>query len=398
MNVKNMDLAAERIRQSVEKGEQVVLYGDSDLDGVSSVVIIKESIENLLSLLPDERKKDYPKILAYFPQRQSEGYGLNDKALAFIKTQTKGGLLITLDCGITNYDEVADAKQSGFSVIIVDHHLPIGGRLPVADIVIDPKQPGDDFLFKEYANAGLAFKLAEEILKEKMSPMLRQNFLELTALATIADMMPETDENQTFIFEGLADIENSRRPAIQALRNLLRGEIFNSTRDLVSKINGLLNSSRMENHITFAYTYLTEPDIIKAKKMAKELLQEHESRQKEVYSLTENIKAVISESPGTPFIFMGSANWNIEFLGAVASRVSNFFDKPVFLYQKYDDFSRGTVRVPKGYDAVKAMETCKELLRTFGGHPPAAGFTVVNKNLEKFEACLKKYFNNLNLE
>jgi len=351
-----------------------------------------------VATLPLEQKEKYPEIMVCFPDRQHEGYGLNQTALDFIKTKVKGGLLVTLDCGITNYDEVKDAKSNGFDVVIVDHHMPIGGQLPAADIVMDPKQPGDDFPFKEYCNAGLAFKVSEEILKDNMSSMLRESLLELTALATISDMMIEADENRDFILEGLLNIEYSNRPSIKTLINLLGRENFNSKRDLVSRLNGVLNSTRMYDHVAFTYTYLIESDMDKAKEIAKDLMEENENRQDEIYSLTNNLKAILSEKLGSPIIFEGSPNWNIEFLGAVASRISNYYGKPAFIYQRYDEFSRGTVRVPKGYDAVKAMESCSSLLRTFGGHPPAAGFTVMNENLEQFQLCLLKYFNKINLE
>lgn len=398
MKIKNIELVAERIIQSVEKGEQVIIFGDSDLDGVASSVILKETIDNLISALPLKVKKNYPSVKAFFPDRKNEGYGLNNIALAFIKENYSSGLLIALDCGITNFEEIKDAKLSGFDVIIVDHHTPIGGKLPEADIIMDPKQPGDNFPFKEYCNAGLCFKLAEEILKEKMSPMLRESLLELTALATISDMMIEEDENHDFIFEGLANIESSERPAIGALVNILGKSNFNSTRDLVYRVNGILNSSKMENHVALIYLYLIEPDINNAQKMAKAFIDEHENRQREIISLTDNLKITIGQNYMLPIIFEGSPQYNIEFLGAVASRISNYYNKPVFLYQKYEDFSRGTVRLPKEFNAVKAMESCAGLLRTFGGHPAAAGFTVMNENLEKFKDCLFKYFHNLNLQ
>lgn len=398
MKIKNLDLAAERIRQSILSGEQVVIFGDSDLDGISSCVIVKETIDNLVSILSPKEKKIYPKVLAFFPDRKNEGYGLNQTALNFIKTKVKKGLLITLDCGITNYEEIKEAKQSGFDVIIVDHHMTIGGKLPEADIIVDPKQPEDEFPFKEYCNAGLSFKLSEEILKEKMSPMLRESLLELTALATISDMMIEEDENQSFILEGLLKLEFTQRPALRALIDILGLKNFNSKRDLVSRINGILNSSKMEDHVVLIYSFLIESDLEKAKKMALDFIAEHENRQREIVSLTDNLKIIIGENYLLPIIFEGSPDYNIEFLGSVASRLSNFYNKPVFLYQKYKDFSRGTVRLPKGYDAVKAMESCKELLRTFGGHPAAAGFTVVNENLEQYKDCLFKYFHNLYLK
>ncbi|MFA5009147.1 MAG: DHH family phosphoesterase [Candidatus Paceibacterota bacterium] len=404
MKIKNIEEAAKRIKSAVEAGEQIIIFADSDMDGVSSAVILKETIDNLISSLSLKDKEKYPAVPAFFPDRKNEGYGLNEKALEFIKEKfnpkgkEKAGLLITLDCGITNFEEIKNAREFGFEVIIIDHHTPVSGQLPEADLIVDPKQPEDNFLFKEYCNAGLVFKLAVEILKEKMSGMLREVLLELTALATIADMMIEEDENRDFIFEGLINIEKSNRPSLRALVEVLGKDSFPSKRDLVSKINGILNSSKMENHVMLVYAYLIEPDFEKAKKMAKEFIAEHENRQKEIISLTDNLKYIIGEDNLLPVIFQGSSQYNIEFLGAVASRLTNYYNKPVFLYQKYNDFSRGTVRLPKGLNAVKAMESCKNLLRTFGGHPAAAGFTVKNENLELFREALFKYFHNLNLK
>jgi len=174
-------------------------------------------------------------------------------------------LLITLDCGITNYAEIESAKQSGFDVIIIDHHIPIGGQLPKADIIVDPKQPEDNFPFKEYCNTGLTFKLSQEILGDKMSSLLKESFLQLTALATISDMMIEEDENKDFILQGLANIEKSQRPALRALVEILGPQNFNSTRDLVSKMNGILNSSLMDDHVMLVYKYLIESNLKKLK-------------------------------------------------------------------------------------------------------------------------------------
>ncbi len=293
-----------------------------------------------------------------------------------------------MDCGITNFEEIKKAKENGFTVIVVDHHQAIG-KLPQADIIVDPRQEGETGVFKDYANAGVTFKLAEEILKEKMSPLLRKSFLELVALATISDMMPEVEENKEFIIQGLADIEKSERPAFKSLFFLIKLDNFNSKRDWISKINSVLNSSKMEGHTIAVYSFLTESDYEKAGIMAKELMADSEQKHREITALTDEIGQRILNGS---LIFDGSPDWNIEYLGAVASRLCNRFERPVFLYQKYEEFSRGTVRVPKGMDAVKAMENCQELLVTFGGHPPAAGFTVENKNLERFKQCLLDYF------
>jgi single-stranded-DNA-specific exonuclease len=389
--IKNIDKAAERIIKAVESGEQIVIFGDSDLDGVSSMVITKETIDNLISTLLQEKKNTFPAILAFSPVRKEEGYGLNDKALDFIKSKTSGGLIVTMDCGITNFKEVDLAEASGFSVVIVDHHKQIGG-LPKAEIIVDPKQEGDDYPFKEYCNAGLAFKLAEEILKDKMSSMLRDSFLELVALATISDMMPEVGENEEWIRAGLEKIETSQRPALMAMFSLLNPMDFYSKRDMVSKINSALNSPSISGHIPKPYSFLIESDLDRAKAIAQELFEESKQKQAGIADLTDTIEQMVAEKETSNIIFEGSPDWEPEYLGSTASRLTNYFNKPVFIYTRGKDSSRGTVRLPKGLDAVKAMESCKDLLVMFGGHAPAAGFTVKNENLEQFKKCLEKYF------
>lgn len=385
MKIKNIEKAAARIRKAAEDKEQIIIFADSDLDGTASATILKETIDNLSG-------RNHLKTAVFFPKRKEEGYGLNEKALDMILSRfKKGGLLITLDCGITNFEEVKRAGKNGLAVVIVDHHQPIGA-LPEADIVVDPKQKGETHVFKEYANAGITFRLAEEILKEEMPSLLKESFLELTALATISDMMTETEENKEFIIQGLANIENSERPAFKAIFSFVRPDDFNSKRDWISKVNSALNSSKMEGHTVVAYSFLIESDLEKAKTMAKELLEESDQKHREISALVDEITR---KSLKGSLIFEGSPEWNIEYLGAVASRLCSRFEKPVFLHQKYEEFSRGTVRVPKGKDAVKAMESCKDLLGTFGGHPPAAGFTIENKNVEKFKKCLLDYFDGM---
>ena len=386
MKIKNIDKAAERIRKAVEDGEQIVIYGDSDLDGISSMVIVKEAIDNLSSIL-----KKKVSTFCFSPERRSEGYGLNEKALEFIKSKVSGGLIVTLDCGITNFKEIEDAKNSGFSVVVIDHHKTVGGIPEAAEIVVDPKQETDEYPFKDFANAGLAFRLAEEMLGKDMPGMLRDSFLELTALATVSDMMPEIGENEEMIREGLEKVEYSQRPGIRAMFSSLNPMDFSSKRDMVMKINSALNSSAIEGHVPKPYLFLTESDSKKTAEMAEELFEESRGKQRDVANLVDELIERVS-SKESPIIFEGSHVWEPEHLGAVASRLSNHFNKPVFLYRKGEEISRGTVRVPKGLDAVKAMESCKDLLVMFGGHPPAAGFTVRNENIDKFEECLKEYF------
>jgi len=390
--IKNLKRAARRIEKAVKNKEKIILFGDSDLDGVASIIILKETIDNLVSLLSKKSKRLFPPIETYFPDRKKEGYGLNEQALFYLKKKVSPpALLISLDCGISNFEEVDLAKKFGFNVIIIDHHQVLK-KIPSADIVVDPKQKGDTYPFKEFSNAGLTFKLSQEILKELLSPALRMSFLELAALATIADMMPEIEENKILILEGLNNLEKSQRPGIKAFFSILNLKEFSSRRELISKIISALNVAPIENHQHQSFLLLTAANPHQAIKLARNLRQRSKFHQIEIRALEENLKDLISKKEPLPIIFEGSENWQLELLGSVASRICRDFKKPVFLFQISLEWSRGTVRVLKGQNAVKAMESCGKLFKTFGGHPLAAGFCLENKNLEKFKECLIKYF------
>src|SRR3989344_359787 len=190
MEIKNLKKAAERITTAVKNKENIILYGDADLDGAASVIIFKEALKNLGA----------EPSAVYFPDRETEGYGITPKGLDYLK-KFSPALLVAFDLGIGNFEEVKTAKKLGLEVIIIDHH-EILDKLPSASIIVNPKQKGDRWPFKEFAASGLSFKLAELILAEKFSDSLRNNFLELAALATIADMMPKKDENALIISEG----------------------------------------------------------------------------------------------------------------------------------------------------------------------------------------------------
>ena len=245
MEIKNLKKAANRILKAIKSKEKIVIYGDADLDGVTSVIILKESIQNLGG--------DISAI--YFPDRGKEGYGISKTALDFLKTITPA-LLVALDCGIGNFQEVKIAKSLGFEVIIIDHHQ-ILDKLPEASIIVDPKQKGDKYPFKEFAAVGIVFKLSQLLLKEKMSEAMRKNFLELVALGTIADMMIEQDENKLFIMKGLESLENSWRPGIKKFLNSIpftpQEKNYLNLRQKISKIISILNVRDVENKMPASF-------------------------------------------------------------------------------------------------------------------------------------------------
>jgi single-stranded-DNA-specific exonuclease len=403
--IKNLEKAAKRIKEAVKDQEQIIIYADSDMDGVSSAIILKESINNIAYSVLKEGQS-LPPIQFYHPDRKTEGYGLNRTALEFLSEKfstpfkegakkkvkkAKLGLLITLDCGITNFEEVEMARSLGFFVLLIDHHQVLD-KMPKADIVVDPNQEGDK-TFKSFANAGLTFQLAKELLGESMSQGLRSSFLELAALATIADMMPEVEENSDIIMEGLSSIQNSHRPGIKVFFEIFNLKDFVSKRDLISKMVSVLNvASVRPDHQHDCYLLLTTGNYDLAKLTVQSLLEKSGRRHEELKGLEEEVRYIVNSKNGSPVIFEGSKNWDIELLGAVASRIVREFQKPTFIYTMKEGSSRGSVRAPKGMDVVKAMADSADLLEMFGGHPPAAGFTVKNENLEKFRDKLIEYF------
>jgi single-stranded-DNA-specific exonuclease len=377
--IKNLKKTGKRILKAIKNKETIILYGDADMDGTASVVILQEAIKNLGG----------DKTIVYFVDREKQGYGINETALRYLKKYSPA-LFITLDLGITNFDEVKIAKNMGFEIIVIDHHAIIG-NIPDADIVVDPKQKTDKYPFKDLANTGIVYRLAKVLFENNLPANLDTEFLELTGLATLADMMPQEQENQFYIEQGIYSLEYTSRiglkvfSEISALKNL-------DINQLSRKIIGALNVSGIKDNKTGAYVLLSCNDFARAKNMAKKLLEKTRERQMKIKHATAEAGDRVLKNSDSGIIFEGDHEWKNVLIGAIASRICNKFKKPSFIYNKKRGMSIGAVRMPYGYDAVKAMDSCAELLISFGGHPPAAGFSIQNKNLKKFQTCLEKYF------
>ena len=376
MKIKNLEKAAKRIIIAIKKGEKIILYGDADLDGVSSVIILKETIKNLGGEV----------ATLYFPDREKEGYGISKDGLNSFK-KLSPAILIALDCGISNFKEIKLAKKLGFEVMIIDHH-EILDKLPTARIIVDPKQKGDAYPFKEFAAVGIVFKLSEILLKDKMSQKLRKNFLELVAMATLADMMPQIKENQIFIEEGLSALEDSFRPGIRAFFTIDSFENYNLNQK-ISKIISILNVRDVENSLPAAFRLLTTSSLEKAKEMIERLSEKNKWRKERIKYVYETIERKLSKNE-EDIIFEGGENCDFTLISPIASILAKKYKKPAFIFKKLEKESQGTVRVPIGTDSVALMKKCKKYLITYGGHPQASGFRIKNENLEKFKNCLIK--------
>lgn len=390
MEIKNLKKAADRILKAIKLKETIILYGDADLDGTTAVIILKESIVSLGG-------KD---IIVYFPDREIDGYGVTKTGLDFLKDKIlkeKGikrlpkVLLIAIDCGIGNFKEMKIARKMGFSSIILDHHEVLDA-IPEADIVVDPKQKGDKYQFKGFSAAGIVFKLAESLFKGKMGNNLRQSFIELTMLSTIADMMPKEEDNQAFIDEGMGLIENSWRPGVKIFFEPYLLKESSSISQKVSEIISILNVRDVQDGMPASYRLLIISSLDDAREMVKKLIEGYKIRKERIQNLVSEVNANILEEE--PIVFAGGTFFDFTLISAVASVVSRETKKPAFIYKELEKESQGTVRSPAGINTVLLMKKCSKLLITYGGHPQASGFRVKNSNLKKFKQCLIKNLKN----
>lgn len=380
--IKNIERATERIKKAVANNERIILYGDSDLDGISSVVILEEAIKSLGGHIDT----------AFFPDRENDGYGLNMNALNELKKKAPA-LLITLDLGIGNIKEVEEANKMGFEVIIIDHHESLFG-VPNASVIVDPKQAGDSYPFKGLANVGVTYNLCIELLGglrgRSISQNLKNGFLELAALGTIADMVPQVEQNQEIIEQGLYALRNTFRPGLKAFFELLKSE--GVLEDFLPRIISGLNAAETAKFENESYALLTSADNKVCEKVARNLLGRNRYKQTQVKNIVQEIERRVSQKPEDPIIFEGDPAWKLTLAGPVASIITSKYGKPVFIFKLGDKESCGSVRNPAGTNSVDAMKECDSFLMTYGGHAQASGFRIKNDHLERFKNCLRDYF------
>jgi len=406
--IKNLKKAANRIKKAIQNNERIILYGDADLDGVASVIILKETLKNL----------DSGEIAIYFPDREIEGYGITKDGLNSL-TKFAPALLIAFDLGIGNFREVKLARKLGLEVVIIDHHEVLD-KLPEAEIIVDPKQKGDRYPFKGLATAGIVFKLSEVLLAERMTENftrqnfarqnlggLRKSFLELVALATIADMMPQDNDNKIFIEAGLSSLENSWRPGLKVFSRIVdetaavspprrcarvnETKNYRNNKELSQKIISALNVTDFQkNHLNETYLLLTLSSFEEAEILAKNLIEKSYQRQEKIREITREAEERVLKKISDTIVFEGDELWPLTLSGAVASRICRLYKKPTFIFNKQNSESVGAVRTPSEINSVALMKKCKKYLINYGGHPQASGFRIKNENLEKFKNCLIK--------
>lgn len=375
--MKDMDLAVNRILKNYRAKKPILIFGDYDVDGTSSASLLYLGFQ-FLGI----------NVETYIPNRETEGYGLSREGIDFARS-IKADLLVTCDCGINAFEKVDYANTQGLDVIITDHHIP-EKVLPSAFAILNPKRRDCKYPFKGLCGCGVAFKLLSAVTGKlaKNSDHL-MGYLDLVALATSADMVPILDENRVMVHYGLAQLETTDKPGLKYLmeKSNLDGKEMNVGR-LVFGIAPKLNAAGRLGDANRTVKLLTTRDETLARKLAATLVMENKRRQKIQEAVVDEAICMVNaqvDLERDKAIVIGSKGWHPGVIGIVASRIKDEFSRPtVIIAFDEDGLGKGSARSIKPLDMYEAFSHVSSFLEGFGGHPMAAGLTILEENMDDF--------------
>lgn len=379
--LKDMDKAVERINIAKENKEKVTIYGDYDVDGITSIAIL------YMHLTEMGFEVDY-----YVPDRIQEGYGVNREALDKIsKSGTK--VLITVDTGITAVDETEYAKSIGMDIIITDHH-ECKEQIPNAYAAIDPKRKDCKYPFKNLAGVGVAFKLIQALDKNSSVDQLMEKYADLICLGTVADISPLVDENRIMVTVGLKNFKNTSNVGLSALLDVC---ITNNKPITTSTIGYIIAprinaSGRLGCASRSVEMFLTD-DTEKARELAEGLCEENTIRQQTEQKMFAEALEYIENNPqikDDQILIIPHKEWHHGIVGIVSSKITEKFYKPSILFAIDGEEAKGSGRSISGYNLFEALENCGGLLEKFGGHELAAGLSIKTDKIEEFRTAINK--------
>ncbi len=388
--LKDIEKACDRIIFAMKRNQKILIYGDYDVDGITSVAILINFFKEI----------GYDNVNFYIPERLTEGYGLNTKVLKHLK-EDGVKLIITVDCGISNIEEIHYAKSLGMDIIVTDHHEP-PEEIPDAFAIIDPKQKNCNFPFKELAGVGIAFYLLAglrmklkdiNLLGKEVNINLKQ-FLDLVALGTIADICPLHMDNRILVKYGLKEIEKGERKGIKALKQLCgikEGQL--NYWSVGFRIAPRINAVGRLNKASLGVELLTTDNYSNALKIASFLDKSNYERQKiEEQILRQALKMVenANDFKDRKSIVLYSDSWHEGVIGIVASKLVEKFYKPTILITFQRGKGKGSARSIRDFDLYEGLNLCSEFLESFGGHKYAAGLSIKRENLKNFIDSFEK--------
>ena len=379
--MKDMDKAVERLALAIRKEEKILVYGDYDVDGTTSVAMFYGFL-----------KQFYSHVSFYIPDRYKEGYGISEKGVRFA-AENNFSLVVSLDCGIKAIEKVALAKELGVDFIICDHHTP-GDILPPAVAILDPKRNDCDYPYKELSGCGVGFKLVQAFSAYRNDdPAKVMAYLDLLAVSIAADIVPITGENRILTFYGIEKINNNPRPGLKALilRSKIEKEIEIS--DIVFKIGPRINASGRLEHAKASVELLISDDLEDALARAEIVDTVNAARKnfdenitKEALSMIQGMEEISHRK--TTVLF--KEDWHKGVIGIVASRCIEKYYRPTIILTESNSKATGSARSVFDFDIYEAISECSDLLEQFGGHKYAAGLTLSVANVPAFQERFEK--------
>jgi single-stranded-DNA-specific exonuclease len=373
--MKGMDLAVQRIDKAIEQNEKILIYGDYDVDGTTSVA----TVYDFLSVR-------YPNIDFYIPDRYTEGYGISFISIDWA-SNNGFSLIIALDCGIKSIDKVRYAKNKGIDFIICDHHLP-GDEVPEAVAILNPKQVDCPYPFKELSGCGIGFKLIQAYAIKYEIPFAEiEKYIDLVAVSISADLVPILDENRILVHFGLKKLKTNPNPGLKALLEAYSPKPEFSVSDVVFFIGPRINAAGRIADAKDSVRLMTASDYTKAREIA-ELVNHHNMERRgfdlsiteQAFEMVENDKTFVERKSTVLF----HNEWHKGVIGIVASRLIEKYYRPTIVLTESNGLATGSARSVDGFDLYSAIEACADLLEQYGGHTHAAGLTMKLDNVKKF--------------
>lgn len=385
-----MDIASEILSEHIIQGKKIAIYGDYDVDGLTGTAILFSFLKQLGA-----------QVVYYIPNRLTEGYGMNNLAISLLKSEGVN-LIVTVDCGITNYSEILHAKSEGLKIIVTDHHEVPNLSSP-ADAVVNPKGEKNSFPFKELSGAGVAFYLAiatrRTLLNKgfiKDGEINLREYLDLVALGTICDIVPLVNENRIFAKIGLELLSNSSRPGIIALKEVSGIADAVSCAEVAFRLGPRINAGSRLSEVDAGMKLFLEKDIENAKVLASRLNVLNEKRQameEKIFSEAIELIESTPEFKHKKSIVLYNRDWHPGVIGIVASRLVERYYRPTILISLTDDKGKGSGRSIAGLNLIKCLNDCRDFLIGCGGHKYAAGITISKENISSFTEAFEKSAN-----
>ena len=374
--MKDMQKAVSRIQKAIRNNEKIMVYGDYDVDGTTSVAMMYTFLLTITN-----------NIEFYIPCRYKEGYGISLQGIDYAK-ENNCSLIISLDCGIRAVQQIDYAREKGIDFIICDHHNP-GEKIPNAVAVLNPKQSDCNYPFKELSGCGVGFKLIQGYC-EKNQILLKEiiHLLDFLVVSIAADVVPMIDENRVFSFFGLKQINLIPRAGIKALMDFAGRKGKWTIPDIVFGIAPRINAAGRLEHGKIAVELLIEKNFEKARVVAEKIEKINFERRDIDQFITKEALEMIDENKNSTVVF--SENWHKGVVGIVASRLVETHYKPTIVLAEKDGELTGSARSVKNFDLYNALFQCEKYLEKFGGHMYAAGLTLKKENLEDFIIAFEK--------